>query len=147
MPTVQGVKYLIHAPDIPDEQIQWYIDNGYESDIDIAIAICDFMLSKSNVTGNTERITVGPITLQSSNSSSDWDRLKRDLILRKNTGAGLPGGSLFTGDLGVGGTVLTGGGMPPAVQRGQFNNPPNTLSTEGEFIPYESEAVRPKRSN
>lgn len=147
MPSLQGVKYLIHAPDIPDEQIQWYIDNGYETDIDIAIAICDFMLSKSNVSGNTERITVGPITLQSSNSSSDWDRLKRDLILRKNTGAGLPGGSLLNSDLGVGSTVLTGGGIQPAIQRGQFNNPPNTLETEKGLRLYESEAVRSKRGN
>lgn len=147
MPSLQGVKYLIHAPDIPDEQIQWYIDNGYETDIDIAIAICDFMLSKSNVSGNTERITVGPITLQSSNSSLDWDRLKRDLILRKNTGAGLPGGSSFANDLGIGSAVLTGGGMPPAIQRGQFNNPPNTLEMNEGLRPYESEAIRIKRSN
>ena len=143
MPSLQGVKYLIHAPDIPDEQIQWYIDNGYETDIDIAIAICDFMLSKSNVSGNTERITVGPITLQSSNSSSDWDRLKRDLILRKNTGAGLPGGSGAFNDLGIGSAVLTGRGMPPAIQRGQFNNPPLTLEALGN----ESEAKRSKRGN
>ena len=87
------------------------------------------------------------LTLQSSNSSSDWDRLKRDLILRKNTGAGLPGGSLLNSDLGVGSTVLTGGGMQPAIQRGQFNNPPNTLETEKGLRLYESEAVRSKRGN
>lgn len=143
MPSVQGVRYLIDVPDIPDEQIQWYIDNGYQTDIDIAIAICDFMLSRSNVSGNTERITVGPITLQNSNSSLDWDRLKRDLILRKNTGAGLPGGSGVFNDLGIGSAVLTGQGMQPAIQRGQFNNPPLTLEDLGN----ESEAKRSKRGN
>lgn len=143
MPSVQGVRYLIDVPDIPDEQIQWYIDNGYQTDIDIAIAICDFMLSRSNVSGNTERITVGPITLQNSNSSQDWDRLKRDLILRKNTGAGLPGGSGVFNDLGIGSAVLTGQGMLPAIQRGQFNNPPVTL----EDLSNESEAKRSKRGN
>lgn len=143
MPSVQGVRYLIDVPDIPDEQIQWYIDNGYQTDIDIAIAICDFMLSRSNVSGNTERITVGPITLQNSNSSQDWDRLKRDLILRKNTGAGLPDGPGAFNDLGIGSAVLTGRGMEPAIQRGQFNNPPVTLEDLGN----ESEAKRSKRGN
>lgn len=143
MPSVQGVRYLIDVPDIPDEQIQWYIDNGYQTDIDIAIAICDFMLSRSNVSGNTESITVGPITLKNSNSSQDWDRLKRDLILRKNTGAGLPGGSGTFNDLGIGSAVLTGQGMQPSIQRGQFNNPPVTL----EDLSNESEAKRSKRGN
>lgn len=142
MPTVQGVRYIIDVPNIPDDQIQWYIDNSYQSDIDIAIAICDFMLSRSNVSGNTERITVGPITLQNSNSSNDWDRLKRDLILRKNTGAGLPGGQGAFSDIGIGSAVLTGAGMQPAIQRGQFNNPPRTLEQVDE-----SKAKRFKRGN
>lgn len=143
MPSVQGVRYLINVPDIPDEQIQWYIDNGYQTDIDIAIALCDYQLSTVNGSGDSKRITVGPITLESSDSVLNWDRLKRDLILRKNTGAGLPGGSGAFNDLGIGSAVLTGQGMPPAIQRGQFNNPPLTLEDLGN----ESEAKRSKRGN
>lgn len=143
MPSVQGVRYLINVPDIPDEQIQWYIDNGYQTDIDIAIALCDYQLSTVNGLGDSKRITVGPITLESSDSVLNWDRLKRDLILRKNTGAGLPGGSRMFNDLGIGSAVLTGQGMQPAIQRGQFNNPPVTLEDLGN----ESEAKRSKRGN
>lgn len=143
MPSLQGVRYLINVPDIPDEQIQWYIDNGYQTDIDIAIALCDYQLSTINGSGDSKRITVGPITLESSDSVLNWDRLKRDLILRKNTGAGLPGGSGAFNDLGIGSAVLTGQGMQPAIQRGQFNNPPLTLEDLGN----ESEAKRSKRGN
>lgn len=122
MPTVQGVRFLIAVPDLPDEQIQYLIDAGYTSDIDVAIALCDYMASLS---ANSTDIKVGPISLSGSQSTIAWDKIKKDLILRKTLGVGVPdGGSSFL--VCAGPAVLTGV-APPVVRRGQFDNPPHTL--------------------
>jgi hypothetical protein len=122
MPTVQGVRYLVAVPDLPDEQIQYLIDGGYTSDIDVAIALCDYMAS---LVANSTDIKVGPISLSGSQSADAWNKIKKDLILRKNLGAGVPGGG-FGALMGAGSVTLTGV-APPVIRRGQFDNPPITL--------------------
>lgn len=121
--TVQGVRYLIDISqtDVPDANIQYLIDNGYTSDIDIAIALCDYMASKA---ASSTDIKVGPISLSGSQTADAWNKIKKDLILRKNSGAGVPGGNgSFGVEMGAGGVTLTGR-MPPQIVRGQMDNPP-----------------------
>lgn len=125
--TVEGIRYLISVPDVTDEQIQWYIDNGYTNPLSICIALCDYMAS---LVSNDTDIKVGPISLDGSDAAKAWNMLKKDFILRLNTGAD-SGGGLFGAFMGVGGATLTGAGMPPAIQRGQFDNPPVTLENSG----------------
>lgn len=123
--TVQGIRYLISVPDVTDEQIQWYIDNGYTNPLSICVALCDYMASLAS--GDTD-IKVGPISLSGSQAAEAWNMLKKDFILRMNTGTDTGGGgSLNSPFMGVGGVTLTGQGMPPAIQRGQMDNPPVTL--------------------
>lgn len=128
--TVDGIRNLINVPDITDEQIQWYIDNGYTNPLSICIALCDYMAS---LVSNDTDIKVGPISLNGSDAAKAWNLLKKDFILRLNTGTD-PGGSAFGMGFGVGGVTLTGQGMPPAIQRGQFDNPPVTLESNSTGI-------------
>lgn len=128
--TVEGIRYLISVPDVTDEQIQWYIDNGYTNPLSICVALCDYMAS---IASNDTDIKVGPISLSSSQSADAWNKLKKDFILRINTGAD-SGGGLLGGFMGVGGATLTGAGMQPAIQRGQFDNPPVTLESGGRAL-------------
>ena len=128
--TVEGIRYLISVPDVTDEQIQWYIDNGYTNPLSICVALCDYMAS---IASNDTDIKVGPISLSSSQSADAWNKLKKDFILRINTGAD-SGGGLLGSFMGVGGATLTGAGMQPAIQRGQFDNPPVTLESGGRAL-------------
>ena len=128
--TVDGIRNLINVPDISDETIQWYIDNGYTNPLSICIALCDYMAS---LVSNDTDIKVGPISLSGSDAAKAWNLLKKDFILRLNTGTD-PGGSGFGLGFGVGGITLTGQGMPPAIQRGQFDNPPITLENSSTRI-------------
>lgn len=121
--TVQSIRYMINVPDVSDEQIQWYIDNGYSNPLSICIALCDYMAS---LVSNDTDIKVGPISLSGGDASKAWNLLKKDFLLRLNSGADSGGGGLGA-FFGVGGITLTGQGMPPAIQRGQFDNPPVTL--------------------
>lgn len=127
--TVEGIRYLISVPDVTDEQIQWYIDNGYTNPLSICVALCDYMAS---IASNDTDIKVGPISLSSSQSADAWNKLKKDFILRINTGA--DSGGLLGSFMGVGGATLTGAGMQPAIQRGQFDNPPVTLESGGRAL-------------
>lgn len=128
--TVEGIRYLISVPDVTDEQIQWYIDNGYTNPLSICVSLCDYMAS---IASNDTDIKVGPISLSSSQSADAWNKLKKDFILRINTGAD-SGGGLLGSFMGVGGATLTGAGMQPAIQRGQFDNPPVTLESGGRAL-------------
>lgn len=128
--TVEGIRYLISVPDVTDEQIQWYIDNGYTNPLSICVALCDYMAS---IASNDTDIKVGPISLSGSQSAEAWNKLKKDFILRINTGTD-SGGGLLGAFMGVGGATLTGTGMQPAIQRGQFDNPPVTLENSGRAL-------------
>ena len=83
--TVEGIRNLINVPDISDETIQWYIDNGYTNPLSICIALCDYMAS---LVSNDTDIKVGPISLSGSDAAKAWNLLKKDFILRLNTGSG-----------------------------------------------------------
>lgn len=125
MPTIQGVRFLIAVPDLQDEQIQYLIDAGYPSDIDVAIALCDYM---SSLAANSTDIKVGPISLSGSQSAEAWDKIKKDLILRKTLGVGVPGSG--SGILVSVSPVVLTGIAPPVIRRGQFDNPPYTLEDD-----------------
>ena len=61
--TVEGIRYLISVPDVTDDQIQWYFDNGYTNPLSICVALCDYMAA---IASNDTDIKVGPNTLSSS---------------------------------------------------------------------------------
>lgn len=127
--TAGAVRRLVNidAEIVSDEFIEAYADDGYTSAIDVAIALCDYMATRS--VSDTNRITVGPITIQRASDSTNWQAIKKNLILRKNSGAGVPGGS--GGLYAIGGATQTGV-APSQNYIGQFDNPP-----ESEDLPSE----------
>lgn len=105
-----------------DEEICSLLDSPM-SVIDCAIFIADAYLAQYAT--ESGRITVGPITLDDGTAYLAWDKLKKDLILRKNQGAGVPGGGGSSPLLAVGGASL-GCVTPSEFWTGQFDNPPST---------------------
>lgn len=135
--TIEMVRDLLIGADttiFTDEWIQRQIDQGMYA-IDIAIAMAD---SQASLYASKTDLKVGSISISGSQKAAAWQALKANLILRKNTGAGLPndGSSSATGLVGIGGGVLTGASIsdmeatvanpdavPSQFEIGQFDNP------------------------
>lgn len=123
--TVEAVRRLVHAPEIQDFEIEGYADDGYTDAIDVAIAICDYMATRTG--GASKLIKVGPITIDKAASSQNWQQIKDNLIKRKLLGVGTPGGSVgLAGLTTFGGADLGGQGLSEPVFVGQFDNPPRS---------------------
>lgn len=123
--TVDAVRRLVNVPNLSDDFIEGYAEDGYADAISVAIAICDYMATGSG--SNSNRLTVGPITLQKSEGADYWMRVKDNLIKRVQTGIGIPGGGLGAGGYTVFGTpTLTGGNCSDQAYVGQFDNPPRS---------------------
>jgi hypothetical protein len=121
--TVDAVRRLVYVPELDDTQIQAYADDGYTDAIDVAIAICDYMATRTG--GASKMIKVGPITIDKAASSQNWQQIKDNLIKRKLLGTGVPGGGVgLAGLTTFGAATLTGGGLSEPVYVGQFDNPP-----------------------
>jgi len=121
--TVEAVRRLVNVPDLTDDFIEGYAEDGYTDAMGVAIAICDYMATSSGSASNT--LKVGPITLQKSEGADYWLRTKDNLIKRQLLGIGVPGG---TGGVltFAGGVTLTGGSCPDQAYVGQFDNPPKS---------------------
>jgi hypothetical protein len=128
--TVDAVRRLVNVPDITDEFILGYADDGYTEAIDVAIALCDYMASLTGA--NSKLIKVGPITIDKEAVSQNWQSIKDNLIKRKFTGAGVPCGIGLAGLTTFAGAVVTGSGCPENVWIGQFDNPPQTAGCDCE---------------
>lgn len=110
--------------DLTDPEITSLLDAPM-SVIDVCIWICDMYMARYTSEGG--RITVGPITLDDSGTANAWNKLKLDLLARKNQGAGVPGTGGGSPLVAVGGASL-GCTTPSEFWVGQFDNPPNTGS-------------------
>lgn len=110
--------------DYTDDEISLAIDET-GSVIDACVMLADNYVSR--FAGNSSRLTVGPITIDDTNAASDWAELKKNFILRKNQGAGVPGAGGGSPLVAVGGASL-GCTTPSEFWVGQFDNPPNTGS-------------------
>ena len=108
--------------DLTDEEVGSIID-ATGSVIDACIWICDMYVAR--FAANSSIIKVGPISLDESNSASDWEALKKNFVLRKNQGAGVPGGGGFAAGLGIAG-ANSGPVVADSFWVGQFDNPPAT---------------------
>ena len=113
---------------VSDAEIEAYADDGYTDAIDVAIALCDYMATLDS--SATSKIKVGPIAIDKAESSRNWQAIKDNLIKRKLSGAGLPGGSV--------GMILTSsaagatqtGPTESQIYTGQFDNPPESADNE-----------------
>lgn len=105
--------------DLTDDEVGSIIDST-GSVIDACIWICDMYVAR--FAANSSVIKVGPISLDESNSASDWAELKKNFIVRKNQGAGVPGGSAAA-RIGIAG-ASTGPSVPDQFWVDQFANPP-----------------------
>lgn len=101
-----------------DDEIATLLDSPM-SVIDVAIFIADAYLAQ--YASESDTIKVGPITIDCSQAYSAWDTLKKDLLTRKNQGAGVPGG-VAAALSGVSGATLTGT-SDSQFYVGQFDNP------------------------
>lgn len=120
--TVDAVRRLVYVPDVTDPEILGYADDGYTDAIDVAIALCDYMASRTGA--NSKLIKVGPITIDKEAASQNWQSIKDNLIKRKLLGVGSPGGLGLAGLTTFGDAVVTGGDCPDNAWIGQFDNPP-----------------------
>lgn len=105
-----------------DEEIGSLLDSPM-SVIDVAIFIADAYLAQ--YASESGRLTVGPITIDDGTAYQAWNKLKLDLILRKNQGAGVPGSGGVSPLVAMGGAVVSGV-SPSQFWVGQFDNPPVT---------------------
>lgn len=103
-----------------DDEISSLLDSPM-SVIDVAIFIADAYLAQYAT--ESDKLTVGPITIDSSSAYEAWDKLKRDLLVRKNQGAGVPGSSGVSPLIAMGGASL-GCTTPDVFWTGQLDNPP-----------------------
>ena len=135
--TIDMVRDLLIGADssiFTDEYIQRAIDGGMNA-IDIAIMIAE---SSASLYANKQDLKVGPISLSNSQKAQAWMGIKKNLILRKQTGSGLPNdGSATSGGLaGLATGTLTGASIqtmealatsadrtPNIFEVGQFDNP------------------------
>lgn len=121
--TVEAVRRLVHVPELQDFEIEGFADDGYTDAMSVAIAICDYMATRTS--GNSKMIKVGPITIDKAENSRNWQQIKDNLIKRQLLGVGVPGGSVgLAGLTTFGGATLTGQGLSEPVFVGQFENPP-----------------------
>ena len=107
--TVDMVRDLLIGADqsiFDDAYIRRQIDNGMNA-IDTAIMIAE---SSASLYATKQDLKVGPISLSNSQKAKAWMDIKKNLIYRKNIGAGLPndGSSLSGGSVSLGGGVQTG---------------------------------------
>lgn len=103
-----------------DEQIGVLIDSGM-SGIDCAIFMVDSTLSLYTTKPN---IKVGQISLDWNAVINGLDKLKVDLMLRKDQGAGVPGSGGGTRSRRIGGALFTGNQVPRKFDDGALDNPP-----------------------
>lgn len=120
--TVEAVRRLVNVPDLTDDFIEGYAEDGYADAIYVAIAICDYMVTGSGSASKT--LKVGPITLENSEGADYWLRVKDNLIKRVQLGIGVPGGSGGLLTFAAGATLT--GGCPDEAYVGQFDNPPRS---------------------
>lgn len=120
--TVEAVRRLVNVPDLTDDFIDGYAEDGYSTALSVAIAICDYMASGSGSASNM--LKVGPITLQKSEGAAYWLQIKDNLIKRQLLGIGVPGGLGAAGLTTFGAATLTGGNCPDQAWVGQFDNYP-----------------------
>lgn len=121
--TVEAVRRLVYVPELQDSEIEGYADDGYTNAVDVAIAICDLMATRTS--GSSKMLKVGPITIDKAANSQNWQQIKDNLIKRKLLGIGMPDGSVGILST-VGGVSLTGQGLSGPVFVGQFDNPPRS---------------------
>ena len=110
--TVDMVRDLLIGADqsvFDDAYIQRQIDNGMNA-IDIAIMIAE---SSASLYATKQDLKVGPISLSNSQKAQAWMDIKKNLIYRKNLGAGLPP----DGSASSGGLVTVGGGVQTGPSR------------------------------
>lgn len=122
--TVEAVRRLVNVPDLTDDFIEGYAEDGYTDAIGVAIAICDYMATGSGSASN--QLTVGPITLKKSEGADYWLRVKDNIIKRTLLGVGVPGGLGAAGLTVFGAPTLTGGNCEDQAFVGQFDNPPRS---------------------
>lgn len=103
-----------------DEQIAILIDSGM-SPIDCAIFMVDSTMSLYTTKPN---IKVGQIALDWKAVIDGLNKLKLDLVYRKNQDAGNPGGSGGSTSRRVGGGLFTGSCIPRKFNDNEFDNPP-----------------------
>lgn len=125
--TVEAVRRLVYVPELKDYEIEGYAEDGYTDAVDVAIAICDLMATRTG--GASKMLKVGPITIDKAASSQNWQQIKDNLIKRKLLGIGVAGGGLGVMST-VGGVSLTGTGLSEPVFVGQFDNPPRGTVSE-----------------
>jgi len=103
-----------------DEQIGTLLDAGM-SPIDCAIFMVDSTLSTYTTKPN---IKVGQISLDWNAVINGLNKLKLDLVYRKNQGAGNPGGPSGSTSRRVAGAFFTGDCIERKFNDGEFDNPP-----------------------
>lgn len=103
-----------------DEQIATLIDSGM-SPIDCAIFMVDSTMSLYTTKPN---IKVGQIQLDWNAVINGLNKLKLDLVYRKNQGAGDPDPSGGSTSRRIGGGLFTGGCVPRKFEDGALDNPP-----------------------
>ena len=105
-----------------DDEIESLLDSPM-SVIDVAIFIADAYLAQ--YASESGRLTVGPITIDDGTAYQAWDTLKKDLVLRKNQGAGVPGSGGLSPLIAIGSAAISGQSASQ-FWVGQFDNPPVT---------------------
>lgn len=104
-----------------DDQIAILVDSGM-SPIDCAIFIVDQTMSNYTTKPN---IKVGQISLDWKAVIDGLNKLKLDLLLRKQQGAGDPSNpSSCVAGRRIGSVSFTGSCIPRKFNDGEFNNPP-----------------------
>lgn len=103
-----------------DEQIGTLIDSGM-SPIDCAIFMVDSTMSLYTTKPN---IKVGQIALDWNAVINGLNKLKLDLVYRKNQDAGNPGGSVGSASRRIAGGLFTGECIPRKFNDNEFDNPP-----------------------
>lgn len=142
--TIQMVRDLLIGADqttFNDEYIQRQIDYGMNA-VDIAIMIAE---SQASIYASKANMRAEGLSIDKSKQADTWMAIKRNLIARKATGAGLPpDGSSRGTAVGFAGGKLTGSSKsemetiasnrdrtPNQFELGQFDNPPSNPAAAG----------------
>lgn len=105
-----------------DEEIGSLLDSGMGV-LGTMVFIADAYMAQYAT--ESESLKVGPISIDSSEAYKAWDLLKKDLILRFNSGIGVPGVNPMASGLGIAG-ANSGPVVADSFWVDQFGNPPAT---------------------
>lgn len=103
-----------------DEEIGSLLDSGMGV-LGTMVFIADAYMAQYAT--ESESLKVGPISIDSSEAYKAWDLLKKDLILRFNSGIGVPGVNPMAAGLGIAG-ANSGPVVADSFWVNQFGNPP-----------------------